>query len=396
MSENDSVASPDTDPTEEFRRYFGRAPERVASAGGRVNLIGEHTDYHEGFVLPAAIDLRTVALGARRDDGRVRIFSANTEQMVEARLFELAVPERATFESYLLGPFHALRQAGLSPPGADVWLRGEVPLGGGLSSSASLQVALAGVGAALSGRTLEPREIAKIAHAAEREFCRVPCGIMDQLASACGREGHALLIDCRAETLEPVPVPQGLALLVFDSGVRHAVGGGEYARRQQECARGLAAARELFPGLSAARDLREDMLAAARGRMDPLSFRRLRHVVAENARVLEAARALRANDGQTLGRLLFASHESLRADYEVSCPELDALVEAAARTPGVLGARLTGAGFGGNALLLARAEAAARVAEGVREGFARATGRISEGRRVKPAAGLTVRSTAGR
>ncbi len=390
MSERNSAAPDITDMVAEFRRRFGRAPEWAASAGGRVNLIGEHTDYHQGLVFPAAIDLRTVALGARRDDGRLRVFTANTDHMVEARLPELAAPERATFESYLLGPFYALHQARLAPPGADVWLRGQVPLGGGLSSSASLQVALSGLGAALAGHSIEPQEIATIAHTAEREFCRVPCGIMDQLAAACGRQGHALLIDCRSRSLDAVPVPDTLALFVFDSGVKHAVGAGEYARRQQECARGLAAARELFPKLSAARDLDDGMLSAARTRMEPVSFRRLRHVVAENARVLDAARALRAGDGETLGRLLFASHESLRDDYQVSCPELDALVAAAAETSGVLGARLTGAGFGGNALVLARAEAAAQVAKSVREGFARATGRVTEGRRVKPAAGLVL------
>jgi galactokinase len=376
---------------QEFGRVFGRAPEWLARAGGRVNLIGEHTDYHEGYVLPAAIDLGTVALGAKRADGRVRVFSANGSRMAEGRLGDLAPPESATIESYLLAPFYSLRVEGLAPPGADVWLRGDVPLGGGLSSSASLHVALCGLGAALSDSGLDPLRIARLAHRAEHGYCRVPCGMMDQLASACGSEGHALLIDCRTQALEPIPIPPSLALLVFDSGVKHAVGSGEYARRQQECARGLDAARRIFPDLASARDLDGEKLQAAKERMDPVAFRRLRHVVTENARVLQATQALRAGDGEALGRLLCASHQSLRDDYQVSCLELDVLVDAAARTPGALGARLTGAGFGGNALVLAKAGTEADTASAIAGDFLRATGRPTSWRRVRAGPGLSVR-----
>lgn len=372
-----------------FREAFGRDPAFVADAGGRVNLIGEHTDYHEGFVFPAAIDLRTLAAAAPRADGRIRIRSGNVEEVRESSVVALQPPGGfPPWWAYAEGPFWALWEAGVPIPGADVWVRGEVPLGGGLSSSASIQVALTALGAALAGQALPPMEVARLARRSENLYCGVPCGAMDQVASACGVAGHALLLDCRTLAIDPVPFPGTWALVVADSGVRHAVAGSEYARRQQECARGLAVARKAFPEVRTARDLTLDHLASIRADLDETAFRRLRHVVTENDRCLRAREALKRQDGSALASLLAGSHESLARDYEVSCPELDLLVEIGTGLPGSLGARLTGAGFGGNTVHVVDGEAAEAYREALFRRYRDRTGRETPMRIVHPDQGV--------
>ncbi|MBM4397482.1 MAG: galactokinase, partial [Deltaproteobacteria bacterium] len=252
--------------------------------------------------------------------------------------------------------------------------------------SASIEGALVGVAAAIAGGEIAPMDAAMAAKAAENGFCRVPCGAMDQVASACGREGHAILLDCRTLAFEAVPFPPAWAIVVADSGVRHSVGAG-----QRECAEGMDAARRAFPDARAARDATMEMLEAVRADMPEVSFRRLRHAVTENARTVAARDALRSGDAGALGRLLAGSHASLAADYEVSCPELDALVEAASATPGVIGARLCGAGFGGNTVNVVEAARADEVAAGIADRYAAATGRRTAARVVRPAGGLSVR-----
>lgn len=373
-----------------FEQTFGRPPVLQASAGGRVNLIGEHTDYHEGFVFPAAIDLRTTVAAAPRDDGVVRVWSDNVKGLAEARLADLVPPPAPDWSSYVLGPFWALACAGHPVRGADVWLRGEVPLGGGLSSSASIEVALVAAGAALAGVDPSPLDVARVARAAENHFCGVPCGAMDQVASACGRAGHALLLDCRTLGIEEVPFPESWALVVADSGVRHSVAAGEYARRQRECEEGMEVVRRAFPFARTARDLSAEALEEVRTAMPEVSFRRLRHVVTENARTLAARDALRRADAVAMGRLLAGSHESLARDYDVSCPELDALVAAAVATPGVIGARMCGAGFGGNTVNVVEGGRAQEVAAGIAERYAGSTGRTTTTRVVRPAEGVVV------
>ncbi|HOI09930.1 MAG TPA: galactokinase family protein, partial [Myxococcota bacterium] len=279
-----------------FEAAYRRAPETVADAGGRVNLIGEHTDYHEGFVFPAAIDLRTRVAGAARPDGVLRVRSVNRGEETTVAIADLAPPSRVDWQAYVLGPFWALREAGHPIVGADIVVEGEVPFGGGLSSSASVEVALAALGAAMAGVDLPPAELARLARVAENGFCRVPCGAMDQVASACGRTDHALLLDCRTLVATPVPMPEDWRIVVADSGVRHAVAGPEYARRQHECAEGMAVLRDLFPDVVAARDLTMEMLTDHRDRLTDVSFRRLRHVVTENARCLAAQAALSRGD----------------------------------------------------------------------------------------------------
>ncbi len=373
-----------------FRARTGRDPVLVCHAGGRVNLIGEHTDYHEGFVFPAALDLRTVAAGAPREDGAFRIWSDNIDKEYLFDVSRLRPGCVTGHARYLFGPFWAVREAFGTMPGADVVVRGEVPLGGGLSSSASLQVALTALAASLCGRDLPPMDIARLARRSENVFCGVPCGVMDPVASACGVEGHALLLDCRTLRVEPVPFPPDWALVVADSGVRHSVAGSEYRRRQEECEAGLTVARAAFPEVRAARDLTLARLDDLRAHIPEVSFRRLRHVVTENERTLQAREALLAADAPALGALLAGSHQSLARDYEVSCPELDLLVEVASGLPGIVGARLTGAGFGGNTVNVVWREHASVFQDSLVSSVRSRTGRTIVTRLVAPSDGVKV------
>jgi galactokinase len=375
---------------EAFRRALGRDPIVLADAGGRVNLIGEHTDYHEGFVLPAAISLRTQVAASPREDGVLRILSEQAGAEVLYSVRELQPPTTVGWQAYVLGPFWVLREEGFDVRGADVFIRSDVPFGGGLSSSAAVEVALVGLAAHLAGRSVEAAEAARLARKAENDFCHVPCGAMDQMASACGRDNHAILLDCRTLRAELVPLPPSWAIVVADSGVKHSVAGAEYARRQQECAAGMTALQAQHPNLRSARDLTLDVLEEGRSRMPDVSYRRLRHVVTENARVLAARDALASADTARAGELLGASHASLASDYEVSCPELDVLVEIGSGVSGVIGSRLTGAGWGGNTVNLVQEEAAERACAEIQERYERRTGHQTAVRVVRASRGLTV------
>lgn len=376
-----------------FRARTGRDPLVVAHVGGRVNLIGEHTDYHEGFVFPAALDLRTWAAGAPRDDGVVRVWSDNIDTEYSYSLAALRPGCVSGHARYLLGPFWVVREALGTLSGADVVVRGEVPLGAGLSSSASLEVVLVALAANLAGRDLSPMNIAVLARRCENDFCGVPCGVMDQVAVACGVEGHALLLDCRSLRVVPVPFPRDWTLVVADSGVRHEVAGPEYRRRQQECEAGLRVARAAFPEVQTARDLTPAHLEDLRPRLSDVTYRRLRHVVTENDRTLRARDALLSADAAALGALLAGSHDSLARDYEVSCPELDLLVEVASGLPGVLGARLTGAGFGGNIVAVVLADQAAAFQDSLVSTVMSRRGLRIVTRRVVPSGGVVARPT---
>ncbi|MBI5526789.1 MAG: galactokinase [Deltaproteobacteria bacterium] len=362
----------------------------LASAGGRVNIIGEHTDYHEGFVFPAAIDLRTRVVGAPRQDGKLNVGTENEGNSVSAAVADLKPSEKLDWRVYVLGPFWALRESGIDVKGADVFVTGNVPFGGGLSSSASVEVALVGLGAALAGVQLEKAEIARIARKAENEFCRVPCGIMDQMAVACGREGHAMLLDCRTLEITHVPFPDDWAIVVADSGVKHSVGGGEYAKRQAQGASALEKVRRRFPSVKLGRDVTAAMLDEVQNDLEKVEYRRLHHVVTENMRCDEARWAIEHHDAPRLGALLYGSHRSLAADYEVSCFELDALVEVAAACPGIIGARLTGAGFGGNTINLVHKDKVKEFRAALEKGYRKKVGKRTVTRVVKPSEGLVV------
>lgn len=361
----------------QFESRFGRPPEVGARAPGRVNLIGEHTDYNEGLVLPCAIDRQTVALLARRQDGRARVFS---RERGELRCFESAAPERSgDWLDYVQGVVFALRERGIEPHGFDLAIASDVPEGSGLSSSAALELAVATALDACEGLGLGARERARLAHRAENGFAGVPCGIMDQFASALGRGDHALRLDCRSQSVEAVPLPAaGVALLVADSGAKRALASAGYAERVAECRHALAAARQAGvapPEARALRDLSPADLPALAGVLEPPLLRRARHVLTENERVDATCRALRAGDWETAGSLLGAGMRSLRDDYEVSTPELDALCSLADGLPGVYGSRLTGAGFGGCTLHLVAPGAAPELAEALAASFERRFGR---------------------
>ncbi len=359
-----------------FRRRFGREPAAGARAPGRVNLIGEHTDYNEGLVLPCAIDRDTVVLVAARRDRQVRVFSRE-RGAAELREADRS-GRRGDWLDYLRGVLDALRAAGAGVGGLDLAVASRVPAEAGLSSSAALCVGLVTAIDACAGLGLDAENRARIAHRAESEFAGVGCGIMDHFASSLGRRGAALRIDCRSLEVRPVPLsPERLALLVAHSGTTRSLARGGYSGRRAECARALEAARRagLVAAGAALRDLAPGELPALERVLDPAAFRRARHVVTENARVEAACAALAAGDLAGAGALLREGMQSLRRDFEVSTPELDALCRIADAAPGVYGSRLTGAGFGGCTLHLVAPEAAEAAARAIADGFEREFGR---------------------
>jgi galactokinase len=370
-----------------FERRFGYRP-RLFRAPARVNLIGEHTDYHEGLVLPLAIERGTLVAAGARDDRLIRVHSesAGTDGLVD--LSAPPKPRRGHWLDYVEGTARVLEENGVGVPGADLWIEGDVPVGAGLSSSASLEVALAGALLALSNRREDATRVALWCQAAEHRYVGTQCGIMDQLAVSLGREGHALLIDCRTLTSAPIRFPEGAAVVICDSGVRHSLVFSAYNERRsqgEEALRRLARGR---PDRRTLRDVTPDELAREAAVLDETLQARARHVVTEIERTRQAARALAEGDLDRVGRLMAESHRSLRDDYEVSVPELDALVEAASAVPGVFGSRLTGGGFGGCTVSLVAPEAVARLGTAL-EGALREFGRAPDWFVTRPAAGAT-------
>ncbi len=362
-----------------FQQKFGAPPEVVVRAPGRVNLIGEHTDYNEGFVLPAAIDRMITYAGRRRADRRVRVYASDFQASADFDLDDIQKDTLNTWSNFLRGVSKFLEADGHRLAGADMVFGGDVPREAGLSSSAAVEVGATAFWNNLQGLGLDPVYVVKLARRAENEFVGVPCGIMDQFISALGRRDHALFLDCRDLTYRHVPLRAGVKIVVCNSGVKRALAQSEYEVRLRQC---RAAVEKIAatgqPAVKSLRDVQYLRLVAARGAMDNLLWRRARHVVSENERVLEAVRVLESGDLERFGELLNASHESLRDDYEVSCKELDTLVELARRQPGVLGARMTGAGFGGCTVNLVRAEAAEDFARAVTRGYEDALGLKAE------------------
>ena len=370
-------AGPEAKVRAEFERRFGAKPALVARAPGRVNLIGDHTDYNDGFVLPMAIDRAVwIALRPRRD-GRVELHSLDFGETAGFTLDDPSLragQARAHGEGwveYVRGVAWALGDAGLETgSGWEGVVAGDVPLGAGLSSSAALELAAARAFAGLARLPWEPARMAKLAQRAENAWVGVNCGIMDQLISAAGRAGHALLIDCRSLGTRAVPIPANAAVVVLDTATRRGLVDSAYNERRAQCE---AAAR--FFGVPALRDVSVEEFERRAPELDELTRRRARHVVTEDARVLAAADALAAGDVAAVGRLMDASHASLRDDFEVSSRELDAMVEVARAQRGCFGARMTGAGFGGCAVALVEAAAAATFASDTAGRYERETGR---------------------
>jgi galactokinase len=354
-----------------FEQRFGRPPAAVARAPGRVNLIGEHTDYNDGFVLPMALEQCTWAAAGPRDDGRLRVV---TLALDEERIWPIDGWQADLFPpwtSYVAGVAALLRRRGTAPPGADVLIQSDVPVGGGLSSSAALEVATGLALTGLAGLSLAAVELADLCRAAEHEFASVPCGIMDQYVSVLAQADRALLLDCRQRTWEHIPLRLGESVvLVVNSGVRHELAASEYARRQEQCRQAVEFFRRLDPTVRALRDVPEELIRQHAPEMEAKGAARARHVVTENARTLAAAEALRRGDLPEFGRLMTASHVSLRDDYEVSCPELDQLVEIVSGVCGVLGARMTGGGFGGCIVAIAPRASVPQIEAAVRAWYA--------------------------
>ncbi|MEU2355349.1 galactokinase [Streptomyces misionensis] len=354
---------------ERFTELYGARPEGVWAAPGRVNLIGEHTDYNDGFVMPFALPHQAVAAVSRRDDGLLRLHSADMEGGVaELRLDALAPGTDTAWTAYPAGVVWALREAGHELTGADIHLSSTVPAGAGLSSSAALEVVTALALNDLHGLDLPRWRLARLCQRAENVYVGAPTGIMDQTASACCEQGHALFLDTRDLSQRQIPfdlAAEGLRLLVVDTQVKHAHSGGEYGRRRAGCEKGAA-----LLGVDALRDIPYDGLEAALGRLgDEEEVRRLvRHVVTENHRVERTIALLRSGDTRAIGPVLTEGHASLRDDFRVSCPELDLVVDTAL-AHGALGARMTGGGFGGSAVVLTESAEVPSLTKALEEAF---------------------------
>jgi galactokinase len=371
-----------------FADRFGPGPpDGVAAAPGRVNLIGDHTDYHEGFVLPMAIDREVVVAFRRRADDRLVVHS---QTVGETRLVEAAGLDPGCVDgwvAYVAGIVWALRTGGLPVPGLDLLVDSNVPVAAGLSSSAALELAVARAAVEAVGAPWDPLAMARVAQHAEHAFVGVRCGIMDQLAAACGVDGAALLVDCRSLDRKAIPLPSGAAILVLDTAVPRSLSSSAYNERRASGERAVEAARTLWPAVRTLRDVTAERLQRLRGRLDDTTWRRASHVVAENERPARLAAALAAGDLEGAGAIMNQSHASLRDLYGVSSPELELITAAARQAPGCLGARLTGAGFGGCAVALVRTSETAAFIEAVELAYRRASGRPGRCFVVQPSAG---------
>jgi galactokinase len=345
----------------------------LVAAPGRVNLIGEHTDYNDGFVLPAAIDRHVVIAAQPRSDRQVRLYAVDFEGSATFSLDDIRFDQDQRWSNYPRGVSWALQQAGYALKGCDLCITGNVPIGAGLSSSAAIEVATAYAFQVMSELSLDGVKRALLCQKAENEFVGMRCGIMDQYIISLGKRDHALLIDCRSLGYRLAPIPSGCSLIVCDTKKRRGLVDSEYNTRRRECEAGAAAL-----GLHALRDIAPEAFFARQDELDEVTRKRCRHVVTEDQRVLDAVQALEAGDLARFGLLMNASHISLRDDYQVSCPELNAMVEVAQAQEGALGARMTGAGFGGCTVNLVRSESAERFQRNVAQGYTKATGLVAE------------------
>jgi len=344
----------------------------VFRAPGRVNLIGEHTDYNDGFVLPAAINLYTWVAIAPRPDQVLRVFSENLNETAEIDLREGNTEPRDSWADYVRGISLMLQRQGLGLRGADIAIYSNVPRGAGLSSSAALEVSLASALLGVSGQSLELVELAKLCQRAENEFVGARVGIMDQFTACFGSIDRAILLDCRSLAYKHLPLPSKVAMVVCNTMVKHGHSGGEYNDRRAQCEEGIAILRRYFPSIKALRDVTLAQLANRRSDLPELIYRRCLHVISENERVLRTFDALQQDDLATAGRWMAESHLSLKNEYEASCRELDVMVEVAAGQPGVVASRMTGGGFGGCTVNLVETGSVEQFRYGVAEGYKRA------------------------
>ena len=356
--------------SEKFSDYFdGRKPGIISRAGGRAELIGGHTDYNEGFVIAAAIDNSFYVAAAVRNDNKICMYSEWAKEQYE---FDISADPQADgkikWANYGIGVAALLIEAGFNVAGMDLYISGNVPVGSGLSSSAAMEVALAR--AMTDGQNIENIELAKICRQAENVYARSPCGIMDQMVVINGRKDHAVFLDCRDLSIKHLPFQSDeCCIMILNSMVRHEVGGGEYGKRRNHCNQVVGILSKDRPRIRALRDVDENLLESVRPKLDALSYKRATHVVKENARVLAAAEALNAGNITEFGSLMYKSHCSARDLYEISCNEIDFLVERIMACNGAFGARLSGGGFGGAAVAVVKPDRAESIGQNVRAAY---------------------------
>jgi galactokinase len=373
---------------QKFIQLFGDSP-RIYQAPGRVNLIGEHTDYNDGFVMPAAIGFHTAVALAPRSDHKLVIYSENYSEQVDFELDQLPASRAGHWSDYVVGVAKMLLRSGQQLSGANLLIDGNVPQGAGLSSSASIEVA---VGYALldsagssssankiaSESKIDRTQLALLCQRAENEFVGARCGIMDQFVSSHGERGKALLLDCRSLEFRPLPLPDDVALAICNTMVKHSIAQGEYNQRRAECEAGVRALSKYLPNIRALRDVTAEDFAKYGHQLPEIVMRRCRHVITENARVLLAEVALTQGDLLAFGELMRESHRSLRDDFEVSCYELDLMVDLDSQAEGVFGARMTGGGFGGCTIALVKLDSVADFQRAIQQGYERQVGRKPE------------------
>ncbi|HUS39728.1 MAG: galactokinase [Pirellulales bacterium] len=374
-----------------FEDHFGRPPKWLAAAPGRVSLLGGHTDYNDGYVLPMAIECYTVVAGDLSADDlpQLQAYSAALDQTATMAYDAPPGDGEANWCNYVLGVLAGCHAAGQEFGGLDLAIDSTVPVGGGLSSSAALEVAVATLVEAISGRSLDPKQKALLCQQAEHDYAGVPCGIMDQFTSVLGQKDHLMLLDCRSQEFELVALDDPtVSMLIVNSNVSHELSSGEYSVRRQQCEK---AARLL--GVASLRDATQEQLNDASGSLDSVLLKRARHVISENQRTYDAAAAFRENDWSRLGELMHASHASLRDDFEVSCDELDLLVEIAQQIGsdgGIIGAQMTGGGFGGCTVSVVHTDALTDVVTSVGNQYRKRTGIEASIFATRPARGAHV------
>ena len=377
MSDKTAPEQPSLELLERFRALHGAHPVLV-QAPGRVNLIGEHTDYNEGFVLPAAIAFQTQIAAAQRGDRRLLVSSENYGEGVEFNLDNMPASPRGHWSDYVAGVVRLMDRELGQLCGANLLIHGNVPPGAGLSSSASLEVAVCRAFLEISERALDGTSIARLCQRAENEFVGARCGIMDQFISVHGKRNHALRLDCKTLEFRQLPIPADVRLVICNTMVRHSVAAGEYNLRRAECETGARFFAERVPGARTLRDLTLEDFEKFGGQLPEVIRKRCRHVLTENSRALQAAEALQSGDLNRFGRLMGNSHASLRDDFEVSCEELDLMVRLAQQNQGVYGTRMTGGGFGGCTINLVQQDHLESFQRNVSAGYVNATGRAPE------------------
>jgi galactokinase len=370
----------------QFRARFGANP-RIYRAPGRVNLIGEHTDYNEGFVMPVAVGFYCWVAISPRDDRKLVMSSDVFSDTAEVELDSPEIHPRKNWSDYPVGVALELKRAGVPLRGANLLIHGEVPMGAGLSSSAAIEVATALALAEQSGHSPDRVQLALLCQKAENEFVGARCGIMDQFISLLGRKQHALLLDCRALDFELVAIPECVRLVICNTMVKHELASGGYNQRRAECEDAVQRLGKVLPGIRFLRDVTLEQLERHRESLSEIIYKRALHVITENVRALDAAQALRTGDVGRFGIRMAESHRSLRDLYEVSCTELDSMVDHANRQEGVYGARMTGGGFGGSTINLVKSRLADSFAENVARGYEKETGIVPQIHICAPAEG---------